>query len=229
MVFEAGRGLGDHRVHLAQDMQPGFPGLGQGLGQDLPGEAGHFDIHLQRSDAVLGAGHLEVHIPQGILISQDVREDGHLVPFLHEAHGYPGHRRLDGHAGVHQGQAGAAHRGHGGRAVAGQDLGDYADGVRELLTVGEDLGDGPFRQGPVPDLPPSRSPQEPGFPHRVGREIVMEHEGLEGLSKEAFDALLIRRRSQGRHCQGLGLTPGEQRRTVGAGEQVNLAGDGPYF
>jgi hypothetical protein len=99
-----GDGFGDDLVHLVQDMQPGLPGLGQGLGHDLPGQADHFDIHLQRGDALTGAGHFEVHVAQGVLISQDVRQDGHFIPFLHKPHGHPGHRRLDGHARVHQGQ-----------------------------------------------------------------------------------------------------------------------------
>src|SRR6267378_5412056 len=75
--------LGEHFVHLAQDVQAAVAGLIERHLHDLARDAGDLDIHLQRSDAV-----------------------------LHETHRDPGHRRLDRHAGVHQREAGAAHGGH---------------------------------------------------------------------------------------------------------------------
>ena len=119
MLLQVRRRLGDDFFHLPQDVEPRFLGLFQGLMHDLFGQAGHFDVHLQGGNALGRARHLEVHVSQGVLVSQDIREHRHLVVFLDKTHGYPGHRRLDGHARVHQGHGCPADRGHGGGAVGG--------------------------------------------------------------------------------------------------------------
>ena len=63
---------------------------------DLLGDAGDLDVHLQRGDAVLGAGDLEVHVAEVILVAEDVGQHGELVAFLDQAHGDAGHRRFSG-------------------------------------------------------------------------------------------------------------------------------------
>ncbi len=112
-------GLRDDLQHLVQHVEARLPGLGQGLGHDVVVQPLELDIHLHGGDATPGAGHLEVHVPQVVLHPQDVGEDDVFVPLLDQAHGDAGHGGFDGHAGVHQGQGGAADRGHGGRAVGG--------------------------------------------------------------------------------------------------------------
>ena len=51
------------------------------------GDALDLDVHLQRSDAVGGAGHLEVHVAQVVFVTQDVGQHGKAVAFLDQAHG----------------------------------------------------------------------------------------------------------------------------------------------
>ena len=82
---------------------------------------------------LLGAGHLEVHVAEMILVAQDVGEHGEALAFLDQAHGDARHRPLQRHAGVHQRQRAAAHRRHRRRAVALGDLRHDADRVGELL------------------------------------------------------------------------------------------------
>ena len=68
----------------------------QGDLHDLGRDAGDLDVHLQRGDAVLGAGDLEVHVAQMVLVAQDVGEDGEAVALLDQAHGDAGDRRGSG-------------------------------------------------------------------------------------------------------------------------------------
>ncbi len=76
-----------------------FERLGHHLGRD----ARHLDVHLQRGDALRGAGDLEVHVAVVILGAGDVGEDGVLAGLLvhDQAHRNAGDRRLDRHAGIH--------------------------------------------------------------------------------------------------------------------------------
>ena len=58
--------------HLAPDVVPTFPRLSQGLPKLLEAQALDFDVHLTGSDAMFGAGDLEVHVPEVIFIPQNV-------------------------------------------------------------------------------------------------------------------------------------------------------------
>ena len=84
---------------------------------DLLGDAGDLDVHLQRGDAALGAGHLEVHVAEMILVAEDVGQDREALTLEDEAHGDAGDRTAQRHARIHQRQRGAADGGHGRRAV----------------------------------------------------------------------------------------------------------------
>ena len=70
------------------------------------GDAADLDVHLQRGDAVGGAGDLEVHVAVVVLGAGDVGEHGVLAGLLvhHQAHRDAGHRRLERHAGIHHRQ-----------------------------------------------------------------------------------------------------------------------------
>ncbi len=72
---------------------------------DLLGDRGDLDVHLQRGDALLGAGDLEVHVAEMILVAEDVGEDGKAVGLLDQAHGDAGDRARQRHAGIHQRRA----------------------------------------------------------------------------------------------------------------------------
>ena len=96
-------------------------------------DARDLDVHLQRGDAVLGAGDLEVHVAEVVLVAEDVGEHLEAIAFLDQAHRDAGDRRLDRHARVHQREDDAADRGHRAGAVRLEDLGDDAEHVRELV------------------------------------------------------------------------------------------------
>ena len=117
MLAELGAGRGQRLGHLAEDVQAAVLGLAERDLHDLFGDAGDLDVHLQRGDALFGAGHLEVHVAEMILVAEDVGQHGIALVFEDEAHGDAGGRPLQRHAGVHQRERGAADRGHRGRAV----------------------------------------------------------------------------------------------------------------
>ena len=128
-----GAGLVDDFGHFAEDVQAAFMGLAHGGAHDVSGKAFDLDVHLDAGHAFGCTGHLEVHVAHGVLIAEDVGEDDEVIAFLDEAHGHAGHGSADRHAGVHEGQAAAAHSGHGGRAVGLNGLGHHADGEGEAL------------------------------------------------------------------------------------------------
>ena len=105
---------GDRLGHLAQDVHPPVARLRQRDAHDLGRDRGDLDVHLQRGDAALGAGHLEVHVAEMVLVAQDVGQHGEAAILLDQAHGDARHRPLQRHAGVHQRERAAAHRGHRG-------------------------------------------------------------------------------------------------------------------
>ena len=113
---------GDNLGHLTQDVQTCCIGLVQSNFHDLVGNALNLDVHLQSSDTVRGTRHFKVHIAEVILITQDIGQNRELVAFLDQTHGDTGHRRLDGHARIHQRQAGTTDRRHGAGTVGFSDL-----------------------------------------------------------------------------------------------------------
>ena len=88
--------------HFSEDMQAAILGLSQRDPHDLLGDAGDLDIHLQRGDAAIGAGHLEVHVAEMILVTEDVGEHGKALILFDEAHRDARGRPLERHAGIHQ-------------------------------------------------------------------------------------------------------------------------------
>ena len=69
------RGAPKRLLHLAQDVEPALARLLERLLHDLEVEALDLDVHLDRGDALLGAGDLEVHVAEVILGAEDVGED----------------------------------------------------------------------------------------------------------------------------------------------------------
>ena len=71
------RASGSALRHLAEDVQAAVLAPGRGrLPHDLLGDALDLDVHLQRGDAFRGAGDLEVHVAEMILVAEDVGEHG---------------------------------------------------------------------------------------------------------------------------------------------------------
>jgi hypothetical protein len=59
--------LGERLAHALEDEEPRLARLLERLGEDLEGDAGDLDVHLQGRDAVGGAGDLEVHVAEVVL------------------------------------------------------------------------------------------------------------------------------------------------------------------
>ena len=80
--------LGQRLRHVTQDVQPAvaWPARGQCC-MISSGDAGDLDVHLQRGHAPLGAGHLEVHVAEMVLVAEDVGEHGIALVLEDEAHG----------------------------------------------------------------------------------------------------------------------------------------------
>src|SRR4029077_18648790 len=86
--------------HFTQDVDAPFLGLAERDLHDLLGNAGDLDVHLQRGDADIGAGDLEVHVAEMILVTEDVRQHREARPFQNEAHGDPRRRPFQGNARI---------------------------------------------------------------------------------------------------------------------------------
>ena len=80
---------------------------------------------------------------------------------------------LDRHAGVHQRQRGAAHRGHRRRAVGLEDVRHDADRVREVLLRRDHRDERPLGERAVADVAALRAAHEAGLPDRERREVVV--------------------------------------------------------
>ena len=140
--FLAGLGkLGDHAV---EDFVAGLGGLLDGLAGDVEGKPLDLEIELEPSDALAGAGDLEVHVSKVVLGTEDIGQNNVLfelavlISLGNETCGDPGHGGKDGHTCIHERQTSAADTCHRGRAVGLHDLGDEADGIGEIVLVRND-------------------------------------------------------------------------------------------
>ena len=186
----------------------------------------HLDIHLKRGDAVFRAGDFEIHIAVVIFGARDVGEDGVFVAFLDQAHGDAAHGRGHRHAGIHQRQGRAADRRHGTGTVGFQNVADHAQGVGETGFVGHERQQGALRQSAVADFAPARAAHEADFAHAERREIVVQHEALEGFARlQQLDALLVVLGAERDRNQRLRFAAREQGRTVGARQNARFDPD----
>src|SRR5438128_12635752 len=80
----------------------------------------------------------------------------------------------------------------------------------------------------MPDLAPARSAQWARLAHRVGREVVVVHETLEFLSRQAIQLLLVGHRAEGGDRQRLRLHASEKAVAVRPRQHPDLDGDGTY-
>ena len=181
----------DGLVHLAQDVDAAALGLIQRDAHDLLGDAGDLDVHLQRGDAVFGAGHLEVHVAQVIFVTQDVRQDRVALAFEDQAHRDAGGRLLQRNARIHQ-RSEVPHTGrHRGRAVGFGDFRHHAQRVGELLLRRQHRMDRAPGELAVADFAAARRTHAARLADRVGREVVVQHEGLLAGAFQAVDELLV--------------------------------------
>ena len=220
--------LGDDRLDdLVQDIQAALAALFKGVGNDVIGQAVDLDVHLDGGDALAGAAHLEVHVAVEILHALDVQHGHPAVALGDQAAADAGHRRLDGHARIHQGQSGAADGSLGGGAVGAEHLGHAADGVGEVLHRGQHRHQGALGQGAVADLTPAGAAGRTGLAHRIGREVVVVDIPLGLLVGQIVHGLAVLGAAQGTGGQHLGLAAGEHTRTVDPGQDAHFGGQGP--
>ena len=69
VVADAVAGILKGLAHLAEDVHAPLAGLLQRHAHDVFGDRRDLDVHLQRGDAPLRAGHLEVHVPEVVLVA----------------------------------------------------------------------------------------------------------------------------------------------------------------
>ena len=209
----------------AEDEQPGVAGL-RSARRRSPRDAGDLDVHLQRGDAVGGAGDLEVHVAEVILGALDVGQHDVVVALLDQAHRDARDRRLDRHAGVHQRERRAADRGHRGGAVRLEDLGDDAHRVRELSASGMTGTSARSASAPWPMSRRFGPRMKPGLADRERREVVVVDVALRRVERQVVDALLLLGRAKRGERQRLGLAAGEEGRAVRARRDRDVARDG---
>ena len=205
-------------VHDAEDVQAAGLGLGQRRAHHVRRDAADLDVHLQRGDAVGGAGDLEVHVAVVIFGAGDVGEDRVLAGRLvhDQAHRHAGDRRLDRHARIHHRQRAAAHRRHRRAAVGFENVGDDADGVGEVGFRRHHRRERALGERAVADFTPAGAAHRLHFADREGREVVVEHEALPRLAIDHFDLLLIVGGAERDGDERLRLTAREERRAVDA-------------
>ena len=105
------------------------------------------------------------------------------------------------------------------------DLGDDADRVGEVVMRRQHRTDGAPGELAVADLAAAGRPHAARLAHRVGREIVVEHEGFLVGPLQRVDELLVVAGAERGDAERLGLAAGEQRRAVGAGQDADLGDD----
>ena len=187
-------------------------------------DAGELEVELEAGDAVLGAAQLEVHVAVVIFRSRGCRRGGggasgcrcssYSVTRPTEM---PATGRLDRHARVHEGEDAAADRGHRGRAVGLHDFGRDADGVGEVVLLGDDGEDGTLGERAVADFAAVQAADAAGLTDREGREVVVEDETLGRLAAGvAVEVLRLVAGRERRQAERLRLAAGEERGTVRA-------------
>src|SRR5215208_748173 len=223
------RELGARRLddlgHLAEDERAALLGLRERVAQDVEGHARDLDVHLQRGDAALRAGDLEVHVAEVVLDAGDVGEHDVVVALLDQAHRDAGHRTLERHARVHQRQRGAAHRGHRRGAVGLEDVGHDADRVGELLRRRDHRDQRALGERAVADVTALGAAHEAGLADGERREVVVVEVALGRLEAEVVQAHLLARGAQRGHGEGLRLAAREDGGAVGAGQHAGLDPD----
>ena len=225
MLRHLGARVRQRLLHQVQDVHPALARLRQRDRHDFLGDALDLDVHLQRGDAAVGAGDLEVHVAEVILVAEDVGQHGEAVAFLDEAHRDARDVRLGRHAGVHQREAAAADRGHRRAAVRFGDLRDDAHRVRELLGRRQHGEQRALGEAAVADLAALRRADAAGLAGRVRRHVVVEHEAVGVLAHQRVDALLVARGAERGDDDRLRLAAREQRRAVRARQHAGADRD----
>jgi hypothetical protein len=212
-------------LHAVENVQATLSRLRECALHHVPIDALDLDVHLQRRNPIGGARDLEVHVPEVILVSEDIRQDRHPIAVRDQAHRDPRDGRLDRNAGVHQRERTATNRRHRRRTIRLEGLRHDSDRVGEFLCVRQHGFDGALREVAVPDLSSTGPSIGARFTRRIPGEVVVEIEGLREAIGERIDRLCIETATEGRGHERLGLAAREQRHAVRARHDPQLTGD----
>ena len=138
-----------------------------------------------------------------ILVAEDVGEHGEAVAVFDQPHRDARDVCLGRHAGVHQREARAAHRGHRRASIRFGDLGNDAHRVRELFAGRQHRDQRALGEAAVADFAALRRTDAAGLAGCVRWHVVMEHEALAVFTHQRVDDLLVARRAQRRHYDRL--------------------------
>jgi hypothetical protein len=165
-------------------LQTRFAGLGQGFAHHGDADARDLDVHLQRGNSLPRAGNFEIHVAIMIFGAGDVRENGVFIAFDDQTHRDTCASGFEWNARVHQSERTAADGGHRGRAVGFEDVRNAAHGVGEIRIRGHQVRESAFGECAVTDFAAAGTTQEFHFADGERREVVMQHEVLEGIFLE---------------------------------------------
>ena len=216
------RGVVDHGLHLAEDELARRLGLGQRVAHDLEADARDLDVHLQRGDAVVGAGDLEVHVAEVILDAGNVGQDDVVIALLDQTHGDAGDRLLQRHARIHQAQGRAADAGHRARAIRLEDVRHDADRVGEVLLARDHRHERALCERAVADVAALGTAQTARLPDAERREVVVVEVTLGSLQSERVQSHLLTRGAERHGRERLRLAAREQRGAVRARGDADL-------
>ena len=138
----------------------------------------------------------------------------------------PAQAERNRHARIHERQRAAADGGHRRGAVRFQNVGHQTHGVREIGFRRKQIHQRALGQRAVADFAASGTAQEFHFADGERREVVVQHEALEGfVLEEQVEALHVFLGAEGERGQRLRFAAGEERRAVHARQQAHFAGD----
>src|SRR5699024_8213475 len=120
-------------------------------------------------------------------------EDGVAIAFTldDQAHGHASDGLGDRHTGIHERHGRSADGGHGAGAVGGHDVGDNADGVRELILWRQHVDQRALGKSTVTDITATGTAHASYFADAVGREIVVMDVALAGCGRDGIEPLFF--------------------------------------
>lgn len=183
------------------------------------------DIHLDRCDSFVGAGHLEIHITEEIFQSLNICQDKIIVVCIsrHKSRRNSCHSRFDRYTRRHQRHTGCTHTGLRRGAVRLKSLRNSADRIGEFFLIRQHRKKRPLCQSAMADLAASRSSGRPRLSYRVGREVIMVHISLGCLRLiQAVQPLRLGKGSQSCDCTDLSLPSCKHCGTVNSRDQIHF-------
>src|SRR3546814_3559577 len=111
------------------------------------------------------------------------------------------------------------------RSTRTDTLFPYTTLFRSILLRRQHRTQRPPRELAMADLTASRRTETTDFADRIGREVIVEHEVLVRQAVEPVDHLFGFLGAQRAGCDRLRLAAGEQRRTMGARQEVRFGDD----